>query len=96
MAPLIGPRADGNGDMVFYQDKAAIALSALLHAAALTRDATILDIRAWCNRSGDAAAGTALAHHPAASGVLRSVFAEVAREGRSPDSIRLTMAKSLA
>jgi type IV secretion system protein VirD4 len=28
--------------------------------------------------------------------VLRSVYAEVAREGRSPDSIRLTMAKSLA
>ena len=93
---LIGPRVGGNGDMAFWQDKAAIALSALLHAAALTRGATILDIWAWCNRSGDAAAGTALAHHPAASGVLRSVFAEVAREGRSPDSIRLTMAKSLA
>jgi hypothetical protein len=82
--------------MAFWQDKAAIALSALLHAAALTRGAGILDIWAWCNRSGDAAAGSALAHHPAASGVLRSVFTEVAREGRSPDSIRLTMAKSLA
>ena len=93
---LIGPRADGNGDMAFWQDKAAIALSALLHAAALTLGADILDIWSWCNRSGDAAAGTALTNHPAASGVLRSVFAEVAREGRSPDSIRLTMAKSLA
>ena len=93
---LVGPRAGGNGDMAFWQDKAAIALAALLHAADLTPGADILDIWAWCNRSGDAMAGSTLAHHPAASSVLQAVFTEVAREGRSPDSIRLTMAKSLA
>ena len=93
---LIGPRVGGQGDMAFWQDKAAIALSALLHAAALTPDADVLDIWAWCNRQGDAIAGSALAHHPAASAVLRAVFAEIQREGRSPDSVRLTMAKSLA
>ena len=57
--------------------------------------ATVLDIWDWANRSGDAIGGSALAHHPAASSVLRSVFAEATREGRSPDSIRMTMAKSL-
>ena len=91
---LIGPRAGGNGDMAFWQDKAALALSALLHAAALS-GRTVLDIWDWANRSGDAIGGSALAHHPAASSVLRSVFAEATREGRSPDSIRMTMAKSL-
>jgi hypothetical protein len=91
---LIGPRAGGNGDMSFWQDKAALALSALLHAAALS-GRTVLDIWDWANRSGDAIGGSALAHHPAASSVLRSVFAEATREGRSPDSIRMTMAKSL-
>ena len=93
---LIGPRVGGKGDMAFWQDKAAIALAALLHAAALTPGADVLDIWAWCNRQGDAIAGSALAHHPAASAVLRAVFAEIQREGRSPDSVRLTMAKSLA
>ena len=80
--------------MAFWQDKAALALSALLHAAALS-GRTVLDIWDWANRSGDAIGGSALAHHPAASSVLRSVFAEATREGRSPDSIRMTMAKSL-
>ena len=46
---LVGPRR-GNGDMAFWQDKAAIALAALLHAADLTPAADILDIWAWCNR----------------------------------------------
>ena len=91
---LIGPRVAGTGDMSFWQDKAALALSALLHAAALS-GRTVLDIWDWANRSGDAIGGSALAHHPAASSVLRSVFAEATREGRSPDSIRMTMAKSL-
>ena len=91
---LIGPRVTGTGDMSFWQDKAAIALSALLHAADLS-GRTVLDIWDWANRSGDAIGGSTLASHPAASSVLRSVFAEATREGRSPDSIRLTMAKSL-
>ena len=80
---LIGPRVGGTGDMTFWQDKAALALSALLHAAALS-GRTVLDIWDWANRSGDAIGGSALAHHPAASPVLRSVFAEATREGRSP------------
>ena len=90
---IIGPRT-AIGDMAWWQDKAAIALAALLHAAALS-GRTVLDIWDWANREGDAVAGSALARHPAASRQLRSVFAEATREGRSPDSIRMTMAKSL-
>jgi type IV secretory pathway TraG/TraD family ATPase VirD4 len=90
---IIGPRTE-TGDMAWWQDKAAIALAALLHAAALS-GRTVLDIWDWANRQGDAIAGSALAGHPAASRPLRSVFAEATREGRSPDSIRMTMAKSL-
>jgi hypothetical protein len=90
---IIGPRT-ATGDMAWWQDKAAIALAALLHAAALS-GRTVLDIWDWANREGDAVAGSALARHPAASRQLRSVFAEATREGRSPDSIRMTMAKSL-
>jgi len=90
---IIGPRTE-TGDMAWWQDKAAIALAALLHAAALS-GRTVLDIWDWANREGDAIGGSALARHPAASRQLRSVFAEATREGRSPDSIRMTMAKSL-
>jgi type IV secretion system protein VirD4 len=91
---IIGPRTMAAGDMAWWQDKAAIALAALLHAAALS-GRTVLDIWDWANREGDAAGGSALARHPAASRQLRSVFAEATRDGRSPDSIRMTMAKSL-
>ena len=90
---IIGPRTE-TGDMAWWQDKAAIALAALLHAAALS-GRTVLDIWDWANREGDAIGGSVLAGHPAASRQLRSVFAEATREGRSPDSIRMTMAKSL-
>jgi hypothetical protein len=90
---IIGPRTE-TGDMAWWQDKAAIALAALLHAAALS-GRTVLDIWDCANRQGDAIAGSALAGHPAASRPLRAVFAEATREGRSPDSIRMTMAKSL-
>ena len=90
---IIGPRIE-TGDMAWWQDKAAIALAALLHAAALSRR-TVLDIWDWANREGDAIGGSVLAGHPAASRQLRSVFAEATREGRSPDSIRMTMVKCL-
>ncbi len=94
---LIGPRhEDMGGDMAWWMGKAATALGALLHAAALTPGADLTDVWAWCNRHGDALAAEALASHPAASEVLAAVFAEIKREGRSPDSIRLTMGKALA
>jgi hypothetical protein len=94
---LIGPRhEDMGGDMAWWMGKAAIALGALMHAAALTPGADLTDVWAWCNRHGDAMAGEALASHPAASPVLAAVFSEIKREGRSPDSIRLTMGKALA
>ena len=67
---IIGPRT-ATGDMAWWQDKAAIALAALLHAAALS-GRTVLDIWDWANREGDAIAGSALAGHPAASRQLRS------------------------
>jgi type IV secretory pathway TraG/TraD family ATPase VirD4 len=94
---LIGPRhEDMGGDMAWWMGKAATALGALMHAAALTPGADLTDVWAWCNRHGDAMAGEALANHPAASPVLAAVFSEIKREGRSPDSIRLTMGKALA
>ena len=93
---LIGPRVGGQGDMAFWQDKAAIALAALLHAAALAGARTC-----WTSGPGATARETPSQGQlwpttPAASAVLRAVFAEIQREGRSPDSVRLTMAKSLA
>jgi hypothetical protein len=94
---LIGPRhEDMGGDMAWWMGKAATALGALMHAAALTPGADLTDVWAWCNRHGDAMAGDALANHPAASPVLAAVFSEIKREGRSPDSIHLTMGKALA
>ena len=82
--------------MAWWMGKASTALGALMHAAALTPGADLTDVWAWCNRHGDAMAGEALANHPAASPVLAAVFSEIKREGRSPDSIRLTMGKALA
>jgi type IV secretion system protein VirD4 len=94
---LVGPRhEDMGGDMAWWMGKASTALGALMHAAALTPGADLTDVWAWCNRHGDAMAGEALANHPAASPVLAAVFSEIKREGRSPDSIRLTMGKALA
>ncbi len=63
---IIGPRTE-TGDMAWWQDKAAIALAALLHAAALS-GRTVLDIWDWANREGDAIGGSALARHPAVRG----------------------------
>lgn len=84
------------GDMAFWQSKAALALAALLHAAALLPGSTILDVFAWTNRHGDEQAAHVLANHPRASRALLSTLAEIQGTGKSADSVRLTMSKSLA
>ncbi len=90
---LIGDLIDG--DMAFWQQKATVALAALLHAAALMDGATMADVFAWANRRGDAMAEQILTNHGGDSLPLLSALSEIRRDGRSADSIRMTLIKSL-
>ena len=90
---LIGDLIDG--DMAFWQQKATVALAALLHAAALMDEATMADVFAWANRRGDAMAEQILTNHGGDSLPLLSALSEIRRDGRSADSIRMTLIKSL-
>jgi type IV secretion system protein VirD4 len=89
---LAGP-IDGAGDMQFWLEKAVFAMAALLHAAALLR-ADMSAVWRWSQLLGDPI-GDALAC-PGASPELLAAAAEIQREGKSADSIRMTMARSLA
>jgi type IV secretion system protein VirD4 len=90
---LIGDLIDG--DMAFWQQKACVALAALLHAAALMDGATMADVFAWANRRGDAMAEQLLTNHGGDSLPLLSALAEIRKDGRAADSIRMTLVKSL-
>lgn len=87
--------AVGSGEMAWWSEKAGVALGALLHAAALIPGATIMDVFSWCNRYGDADATKVLGSHPDASRALLSTAAEIMRDAKYADSIRMTMSKSL-
>jgi hypothetical protein len=89
---LAGP-TDGSGDMQFWLEKAVFALAALLHAAALLGE-DMSAVWRWSQRLGDPIRD-ALAC-PEASPELLAAAAEIQREGKSADSIRMTMARSLA
>jgi type IV secretion system protein VirD4 len=89
---LTGP-TDGSGDMQFWLEKAVFALAALLHAAALLGE-DMSAVWRWSQRLGDPIRD-ALAR-PGASPELLAAAAEIQREGKSADSIRMTMARSLA
>lgn len=85
------------GDMAFWEDRAAVGLASLLHAAALSPGATIEDVLAWAANVGSKMAADVLASHPDASGPFASALEDLRRDGsRAADSIRLTMGKALS
>ena len=89
---LVGP--PGTGDMSWWVEKSAVALAALLHSAAIL-GADMRAVWAWANRAAPDEI-TAAARRPGASLELFAAAAEIQREGKSADSVRLTMSKSLA
>ena len=91
-AALAGP-TEGSGDMQFWLEKAVFAMAALMHAAALL-DEDMSAVWRWSQRLGDPLK-EALAC-PGASPELLTAAAEIQRDGKAADSIRMTMARSLA
>ena len=91
-AALTGP-ADGTGEMQFWLEKAIFAIAALMHAAALLGE-DMSAVWRWSQLLGDPLKD-ALAR-PGASPELLTAAAEIQRDGKAADSIRMTMARSLA
>ena len=91
-AALTGP-TDGSGEMQFWLEKAVFAIAALMHAAALLGE-DMSAVWRWSQLLGDPLKD-ALAC-PGASPELLAAAAEIQREGRAADSVRMTMARSLA
>ena len=89
---LTGP-VDGSGEMQFWMEKAVFAMAALMHAAALLGQ-DMSAVWRWSQRLGDPIKD-ALAL-PGASPELLAAAAEIQREGRAANSVRMTMARSLA
>jgi hypothetical protein len=89
---LTGP-VDGSGEMQFWLEKAVFAIAALMHAAALLGE-DMSAVWRWSQLLGDPlkdALGC-----PGASPELLTAAAEIQRDGKAADSIRMTMARSLA
>jgi len=92
-AALVGPSEDA-GDMSFWLSKAVNALAALLHAAALLgRD--VDSVLLWASRMATHEVRTA-ATLPAAVPQLLAHAAELDRDSKSSDSVRMTLNRSLA
>jgi type IV secretory pathway TraG/TraD family ATPase VirD4 len=91
-AALTGP-ADGTGEMQFWLEKAIYAIAALMHAAALLGE-DMSAVWRWSQLLGDPLKD-ALAR-PGASPELLTAAMEIQRDGKAADSIRMTMARSLA
>jgi type IV secretion system protein VirD4 len=87
-------QTSGMQDMAFWIGKAAAVLACLLHAAALDRGA-MTDVYRWAHGIDDTVPEQILSRYPAASawtGPLR----EIRKPGRTSDSIRMTVTRSLA
>jgi type IV secretion system protein VirD4 len=91
-AALTGP-TEGSGDMQFWLEKAVFAMAALMHAAALLGE-DMSAVWRWSQRLGDPLKD-ALAR-PGASPELLTAAVEIQRDSKAADSIRMTMARSLA
>jgi type IV secretory pathway TraG/TraD family ATPase VirD4 len=89
---LTGP-TEGSGDMQFWLEKAVFAMAALMHAAALLEE-DMSAVWRWSQRVGDPLRDALT--RPGASAELLTAAAEIQRDGRAADSIRMTMARSLA
>jgi type IV secretion system protein VirD4 len=83
------------GDLRWWQSKASAALAAMLHAAALAPWADMTTIYGWVNRWNDTEAEEVLATADRASPVLRAVFEEIRRYGKTTDSVRSTISECL-
>ena len=87
-----------DGNMAFWQGKAAAALAAYLHAAALG-GRSIVDVFGWCNLKHQQDAEDILASDPRASKAMLYALGEVtgAGGGNNPaNSIRVTMTRALS
>ena len=91
-AALIGPTGD-QGDMEFWLGKARVALAALLHAAAILGE-DVDAVWRWANRVGDSQVREAATRRGASVDLLAAAI-EIQREGKSADSIRMTLCRSL-
>jgi len=89
---LVGAIADG--EMAWWTEKASTALAAALHAAAVL-NADMGDVWAWSNGYAPQMI-TEGRKTPGASLELFGALAELDKPGKTADSIRLTMSKSLA
>ena len=81
------------GEMVFWSDKAAVALAGLMHAAAVG-GYDMAKVYLWANRSGESELA-ALARHPGASRELFAGLAEIYADTKAASSIRMTLLRSL-
>lgn len=89
---LVGAVAEG--EMVWWSEKAATAVAATLHAAALV-GGDMEDVWAFTNGFGNQLIDEAR-KVPRASLPLFGALLELQRQGKTSDSVRLTMSKSLA
>jgi type IV secretory pathway TraG/TraD family ATPase VirD4 len=92
-AALVGPAGE-LGEMAFWVDKATQALAALLHCAALygyDMDAVAM----WASRQGDQRILEAF-KLPGASAAMLASAAEMQGDGKSAQSVRMTLGRSLA
>src|SRR6266568_5118910 len=81
------------GEMVFWSDKAAVALAGLMHAAAVGGH-DMAKVYLWANRAGESELA-ALARHPGASRELFAGLAEIFADTKAASSIRMTLLRSL-
>lgn len=82
------------GDMQWWAEKAASALAAAMHAAALTGN-DITEVWAWANGRGERMMEEA-ARHPDVSPELFGTLREIRGTGKTAESVRITMSKALA
>jgi len=92
-AALVGPIGD-LGEMAFWADKAIQALAALLHAAALY-GYDMNAVAAWASRQ-DAHKIAEAYRLPGASPALLANAVELQGDGKSAQSVRMTLGRSLA
>ena len=91
---LQGREYQGTGDMAFWQNRASVALAALLHAAALGRK-SLVDVISWVARQGDDLAERLLRTDPRANRVLLAKLLEIMKDSKPSDSVRMTIGPAL-
>jgi type IV secretion system protein VirD4 len=85
----------GLHDMAFWIGKASSVLASLLHAAALD-GRTMSEVYQWAHGIDDSAPERILSAHPSAADGWLGPIREIRRPGRTADSIRMTVTRSLA